>query len=510
MRFLLASLAGLAAAVMAKPTSAAGYVAQSKHFVIYADDNPRHLTDFASQLERFDQAVRYATRMNDPEIGKGNRLTVFVVPAEKDVRSIMGDKSGFFAGFYIGKVAGSLAYVPKQMDNESPDRNAIFFHEYTHHLMKQDLDAPYPEWYVEGYAELFSTPQFDRDGSVWLGSVVKGRAYGLVAGPQLPLETLLQGMQPGMTNEQRNVYYGRSWLLTHYLQLDGHRRGQLNTYLAAMTKGATSTDAARQAFGDLKQLDKELKAYESKPLLKFQIPASAIHLQPITVAPLTAGASLVILARARIKYGATGEAAEALAAQVRPIESRLPGDELVETTLAEAELDAGHPQAAEAAADRALKANAQSTDAMVLKGRAIVASAVDGGEVTRHALFDAARNWFIAANKLDTEDPEPLYEFYRSFQREGIRPTANALAALHYASDLAPQDLGVRMNSAIAYLNEGKAREARATLIVVAYSPHVAETGDVAKRMIADIDSGDPKAALFELRHSASRSESPQ
>src|SRR6476661_1095980 len=108
----------LAATALASPVSAAWYVAQSKHFIIYADDTPKHLEEFASQLERFDQAVRYATRLDDPEIGNGNRLTVFVVPTEKDVRSLIGDKSGFFAGFYTGRVAGSLAYVPKRMDND--------------------------------------------------------------------------------------------------------------------------------------------------------------------------------------------------------------------------------------------------------------------------------------------------------------------------------------------------------------------------------------------------------
>jgi len=502
-------LALVAAAVIGTPAAAAWNVAQSKHFVIYADDNPKHLTQFATQLEQFDQAVRYATRMDDPEIGRGNRLTVFVVATEKDVRSIMGDKTGFFAGFYKGRVAGSLAYVPKQMDNENPDKNAIFFHEYTHHLMKQDLDRPYPEWYVEGYAEFFSTPEFERDGSVWLGRVVQGRAYGLLAGPQLPLQSLFLGMQPGMTNEQRDVFYGRSWLLAHYLLMDQHRQGQLAAYLAAMSAGASSTDAAHQVFGDFKQLEAELNAYEKRPLMKFRIAASAIHVQPITVTPLSTGGSQVIMARARIKNDVKPEDAEAIAVQLRLLEAQYPGDELVETTLSEAELDAGHPQAAEAAADRALKANSQSTEAMVLKGKSIAALAADVENETRHSRFEEARRSFITANKLDTEDPEPLFEFYRTFLSEGVRPTANALAALHYASDLAPQDLGVRMNSAIAYLNEGKPKEARATLTVVAYSPHVAEMGDVARRMIADIDSGNAREALFETRRAVSAQASP-
>lgn len=500
MRFLLVSLMAVAAAAVSTPASAAWHVAKSRHFVIYADENPKQLNEFATQLERFDQAVRFATGMTDSEIGDGNRLTVFVLPTEKDVRSIMGDKTGFYAGFYTGRIAGSLAYVPKTQDNPNRiDQNAIFFHEYTHHLMKQDLSSPYPEWYIEGFAEFFSTPKFERDGSVWLGRVVAGRAYGLFNGPQLPLETLFQGMQPGMTNAQRDVFYGRGWLLAHYLLMDSRRQGQLPAYLAALSNGASSTDAARQAFGDLKQLEKELNAYRNRPLMQLKVAASAIHLQPIAVTPLSVGASQVIMARARIKNGGENYQPEATAAGVRAIESRFPGDELVEATLAEAELEAGHAQAAEAAADRALKANPRNTEAMVLKGRAIADRADSVPDESRHALFEEARRQLIAANKLDTEDPEPLYEFYRTFLREGVRPTENAIAALHYASDLAPQDLGVRMNSAIAYLNQGKPKEARATLTVVAYSPHVAKMGETARRMIADIDAGKGKAALFQL-----------
>ena len=139
-------------------------------------------------------------------------------------------------------------------------------------------------------------------------------------------------------------------------------------------------------------------------------------------------------------------------------------------------------QAAEAAADRALKANPASTEAMVLNGRAMakVAEATDDRDAA-HALFEKARAALIGANEINSEDPEPLYEFYRTYIDEGVRPTSNAIDALHYASELAPQDLGVRMNSAIAYLNEGKFPEARSTLVVIAaYSPHSESAGEMA------------------------------
>lgn len=504
MRSLLYSICA-AALFVAGPANAGWYQASSKHFVIYANDSSKSLHDFAERLERFDAAVRLLDHMPDPEVGIGNRLTVFVLPRAADVQALVGDKTGFLDGFYTGRVSGPLAYIGHDVGTYGGLSNeTIFFHEYTHHLMMQDIDEPpYPEWFVEGFAEFFSTPKFDKDGSVWFGIPAQHRAGGLFYGPKEPVEALFTGMQPNMPADKREVFYGRSWLLTHYLFMGRERDGQLEKYLQLLGTGVSSLDAAHQAFGNFATLDKELNSYLEHAMYEFRIPGSKIQVGTIDVSPLSQGAAQVIIARAKIKY-AQGQPAEALAAQVRSIEARYPGDELVERTLSEAELDADHPQAAEAAADRAMKTDPKSTEAMVLKGRALMnegeAVADPGGA---HMLFEKARAIFIAANKLDTEDPEPLYEFYRTFLSEHVRPNDNALAALHYASDLAPQDFGVRMNSAIAYLNEGKFKEARSALTVVAYSPHSQSSGVVAKRMIADIDEGKGKAALLELRNTS-------
>jgi len=509
MRILSIVLAGVGAFGLAASANASWYVAKSRHFVIYADDSTKRLHDFAERLEKFDQGVRAAINSADPEVGDGNRLTVFIMPTEQAVRDVVHDKSGFFVGFYTGRVTGSLAYVPKRSGsdfNEFEQKDSTFFHEYTHHLMHQDLDRPYPEWYVEGFAEFFSTPRFQKDGSIWFGAPVFGRAWGLFNGPQMPVESLLAGMQPKMTSEQLDVFYGRGWLLSHYLLMETRRQGQLSAYIAALTKGTATLEAAKSAFGDFKQLDHELDVYQTKPMLQFKIGASRIHVGPIEVLPLSAGAAEIIQLRAKEKYDAEQLGAnKALEPQARQIEAKYPGDEIVETTLAEIELNMGDATAGEAAADRALKSNPRNVEALIMKGRAIAERAKElDDENQRHAMFSQARAAFIAANKIDTEDPEPLMEFYNSFLSEGVRPNDNAIAALHYASDLAPQDLGVRLNSAIAYLNEDKVKEARNTLTIVAYSPHAEEVGDLARRMIAAIDAGKGKAALLELRNRSS------
>ncbi len=501
MRVLLFASAVAALALGGGTAHASWYQASSKHFIIYADDNPKSLRNFAGWLERFDAALRVADHLVDPEVGDGNRLTVFVLPKAADVQALAGDKTGFLDGFYTGRISGPLAYIAKDAGTYGGlSDQTVFFHEYTHHLMMQDVSEPYPEWYVEGFAEFFSTPKFDKDGSVWFGIPAQHRAWGLYNGPKVPVETLFAGMPPNMPKEQRDVFYGRAWLLTHYLLMGGKREGQLASYLKLLSSGVASPEAARQTFGDFKQLDRELDSYMGNSMFAFKIAGARLTSVPIDVTPLSAGAAQVIIARSKIKYR-LDQPAEALAAQVRAVESSFPGDELVERTLAEAELNAGHPEAAEAAADRALAADPKSTEAMVLKGRALADRGENSpDEAKSNALFEEARSSLIAANKLDTEDPEPLYEFYQTYPKEHIRPNANALAALHYASDLAPQDLGVRMSSAVAFLNEGKTADARSALTVVAYSPHAKDMGDMAKRMIGDLDAGNPKAALLELR----------
>lgn len=508
MRFLThCFLAGSLAAV-AVPGHAAWYEASSKHFVIYADQSPKTLTDFATRLERFDRAVRIVRNMEDPTVGDGNRLTVFVMPTPASVQALSRDKTGFIYGFYKGPATGPIAYVTHRTGSNTPEDFAdiLFFHEYSHHLMFQAIQRPLPEWVVEGFAEFMSTVRFEKDGGVGLGAPANHRAWSLLEGPQIPLETLLTVSSATLSKEQRESFYARGWLLVHYMTFEPSRAGQLDRYANLIAKGTPSLDAAKAAFGDLDQLDRDLKSYMMRSRLSYrQLKGEGLRPGPIDVRPMSEGASKVILLRATLKNGVSDAAAEPLAAQIRAVEARYPGDELVEATLAEAELEAGRPEAAEAAADRAIKADPLKTEPLVLKGRAMMARAEKLDGDARLALLEAARSNFIAANKLDTEDPEPLMDFYYSYARAGVRPNDNAIAALHYASDLAPQDLGLRMSSAVAYINQGKLQDARSALVAVAYDPHGGSIAEVARRIIAGIDKGDSKAALLEDLSSSRR-----
>ena len=86
--------------------------------------------------------------------------------------------------------------------------------------------------------------------------------------------------------------------------------------------------------------------------------------------------------------------------------------------------------------------------------------------------------------------------YYYSFAELGAGVTPNAIAALHYASNLAPQDEGLRLTSALQYLQEGNTADGRQALAPIAFDPHGGSYAKAARDMIAKIDSGDVKAAL--------------
>ena len=467
--------------------------ASSPHFVVYANEPAKELRDFAVKLETFDKAVRHAREMSDPAVGDGNRVTVYVVPSASAVQQLYGDHSGSVYGYYSGRATGSLAVVPRDTGAEHAwelGPQPVFFHEYAHHLMFSALDTPYPEWLIEGFAEFMSTAKIGQDGSVGLGLPPQFRAMGLFYGANIRAERLLAGDFARMTPMERETAYGRSWLLAHYLTFTPGRSGQLDTYVAEMAKGTDSVAAGRKAFGDFKLLDHELDHYMVSTRMQY-LKMTNVRVDPaaVSVVALSPGGAAVMNDRIRSKVGVNATTAEPLAVRVRAIEHRFPGDLLVERTLAEAELDAHHPDASLAAAERALKTDSTDNEAALFEGRAIMA----GSAPDR---FVKARRLFIAANRRDTEDPKPLMYFYQSFVREGVPPNANAIAALHYASNLAPQDGGLRLTSALQYLSDHHPAEARETLVPVAYNPHGEKMAVLARTLIARIDAGDADGAI--------------
>jgi hypothetical protein len=141
---------------------------------------------------------------------------------------------------------------------------------------------------------------------------------------------------------------------------------------------------------------------------------------------LRAGEAAVMPTRIRSARGVDSKTAPEIAAQARAVAAQYPDDPFVERELAEAEFDEHNYAASEQAADRALSADPKLAKALIYKGRAEMMLA----DSSPKADWEAIRRNFLAANKLDTEDPEPLLLYYESFGKSGRRPTPNAIAGI--------------------------------------------------------------------------------
>lgn len=484
------------------PAQAAWQEVKTRHFIIYANDRPDVLQDFATRLEKFDQGVRRVRGMIDPPLTDSGKVTIYVLGDMEQVQEFLG---GSAAGMYIGRASGSVAFVPKI--SRAPGEiwqvssQAIFFHEYAHHLQLQNTTAVLPSWLVEGTAEFLSTAQLEKDGSIRFGAPANHRAWSLYTHDG-SLERMLGDTYQRGSLHRTDEVYGHGWLLTHFLTFEPSRRGQLDRYVALMQQGQPALDAARAALGDLKQLDRDLGTYlRRKRLTTLVVDAAQLSAGPISVRPLRPGKAAVMRVRIRSDRGVTTRSAPAVAAAAREVTARFPADPAVLVALAEAELDADNYAGAIAAADRALALDANNRKAMIFKGRALMEPAM---RAPKNADWKAIRALFAKANRLDPDDAEPLKLFYQSYAYAGESPSESAVKGLIYAAALVPQDDTLRWLATQQLLIDKDLPKARQMFASIAYDPHAsAEARQKGQQIMAAIAAGDADRALSLLQAEA-------
>ncbi|TFI57732.1 hypothetical protein E2493_13440 [Sphingomonas parva] len=495
-------LAFALAASALSPASAAWRQATSKHFLIYSDQSEADLRALADRLERYDSAMRVDRGVQDPDKGQAGRVRLFVVEDIDEVQKIFGDNSTKVAGFYIPRAGGSFALMPRRIvasTEREMDAEHVLRHEYAHAFMFENwASLALPRWLGEGFAEFSAGARVNKDGSVDFGMPARHRIYGLAYHQGFTLNDLLEPPSK-MSPEDGDAFYGKSWLLTHMLTFDKDREGQLGKYLSELNSGKSGMDAAKAAFGDLKKLDVDMRAYLKQS--RFQgktIPAGLVKPGSIEVRPLTAAEAAIIPIVIRSKRGVTEESAKKLVLDARKAAAPFPNDKAAQVMLAEAEFDAKNYAEAEAAADRAIAADPQFVDAILYKGMARMEKA-KAEKSSDPTVWREVRRLFSSANRADPSNPLPLVLFYDSFEAAGAKPTDNAVAGLFAAFEAAPQDIDVRLKAGRQYLASGNAAGAKLALGPVAYHPHGGELAEMASAILKTLaDKGAP-AALSEF-----------
>ena len=489
----------VAVAATATPAHARWRVAESENFVIYAEDSEKDLMRFGDQLERYHSAMELLTGRDVAAPSPSNRLTVYVAGSQRDIRRLSRG-SRQVAGFYSPRAGGSAAFVQdvRVSAAETDFSMTVLLHEYAHHFLISTSRHALPRWLSEGAAEFYASARFPRDGEVEIGRPAMHRAGELLYSEEVPLEEVFEygNFAPGQ-REQENDFYGRSWLLFHYLTFgNAERRGQMSAYWQAVSSGTGSLEAARQAFGDINVLSRELAKYLKQKRMSMAVfGPDQLSAAPIRVRELSDGMDAVMDLMIESKRGVTREEAIELVPQVRAIAARYPGDANLLAVLAEAEFDAGNDDAAIAGADAALAIDPSVTNAYVQKGYALFNKAQSADVEVMDAAYKTALQPFLALNAIETDHPIPLIYFYRSYTERGAEPNENARHALERASELAPFDQGLTLSTATMLAQEGKIALAKLYLSPLMANPHGGSLAGIASQLdgvLEDAEEGVP------------------
>jgi tetratricopeptide (TPR) repeat protein len=246
---------------------------RSAHFVVASNAGEKDARRIADQFEQI-RGLFHAAFGNlrvDPAqpviilAAKNENTMKLLLPEDWEVKGHVHP-----AGLY--QQGEDKHYVILRLDSGGDNPFHALYHEYTHALLHLNF-AALPLWLDEGLAEFYGNSKLGEEESR-AGKIDESHLYILSQKKLLPIETLLnveQGSPYYNEADQASVFYAEAWAVVHYLMLDpeAQREELLKKFIAALDKGATQTEAARETFGDLKRFGQVIESYSRQT--KFRI-----------------------------------------------------------------------------------------------------------------------------------------------------------------------------------------------------------------------------------------------
>lgn len=457
--------------------------AESKNFIVYSEQSEPELRDAITRMEKFAFIVSQPALTGRQITPTPVKMKVYIVRSLTDLQETLPFGGFGVAGYYNPSIRGSFIVTPRQagrgqfmstrrtIREEQRDFSEIaFYHELTHHFMFQYQNAAYPTWYSEGFADFFGTFQIDDDNKLLLGAPQTNRLRAIEVLGWLPVEKLLTARSYADLGDQIGSLYAQGWLLVHYGFTNPERGRQTTRYLTLIQQGKSYADAAREAYGDLDALNRELQAYSRRPRMdQIGMTLRPIDVGNIEIRTLSAAESDLWRYDLSLSGGVARSEADSFVNRVRAIVARHPNDAYALRILTEAEEFTGNTAQAQAALDRWMALEPQSPLALMYKGKLAVERLV-ASRSTDDAAWDAARQPLIEANRLAPNEPRVLQAYYESFSKRGELPPAGAQAGLFRALQLVPSEGDLRYQVAADFEKRGMIREALAVIRPLAFT----------------------------------------
>ncbi len=238
---------------------------RTAHFIVASDGGEKTARHFADMFESLDR-VFHATMPNS-RIGNGIPIRIL---ASRDAKSF----------------ARMAPEFPYDKNHEQPpgiflfgrDKNYILvranasghfpymdiFQNYARDVLKHSYRS-LPPWLEEGYSTVYGNITFN-DRGIRLERPDPEDLSVLFESPLLPLDLVLRVNRASpyySPGNKQSVYFAESRVLLHLLISDSQFAGTkaMEQYVTAVQSGTDQLQAARDAFGDLNQLQTKLDAF---------------------------------------------------------------------------------------------------------------------------------------------------------------------------------------------------------------------------------------------------------
>ncbi len=328
--------------------------ARSDHFILYSDSSEKIATAYVKRLEQYRYML--ATFHGAAEqLEETPPLPIYFVSSFSQLRQTWPTANENVRGYFKncrqdqGAVAineGDMVMQAHSAQAQAENTSqAVLFHEYAHNFMFQTTTGPYPAWFVEGFAEYYSTTKLQDDQAV-VGMAFSWRVRTLTSpGTWVKYEDILRNTwrpKHGDGDAETSAFYAQSWLLSHYLLADPDRRKKLSAYLQAYAHGDDPVTSFETIFGiPVKTLSKVLDSYMNTKLMATVFRVHDMPVAQVTVTTLPASASKLLLWDAADRLCPQHENIPALLDHIRTEAARFPTDDFAQSALARAEIIIG-------------------------------------------------------------------------------------------------------------------------------------------------------------------------
>lgn len=492
--------------------------AESQHFIVYSDTSHGVVNTLLDKLEGFNYVLRKVSQLDTDAATP--KLTLYYLSDARDLTAIDDSAPHDAVGLYTScsdgvsgfAVHGDYKAGDEPVDKQPEDAAMVaIFQAYARHFFYAHFPQRTPQWYIEGYANYFSTVRFDGNEAIvglppaaldtymrgidlnrfkaqmdWRDVLLDNDLYH--AGGSDGVRPSPEVLPPAQIHNQLELrgnaalvaqarisyeYAARSWLLTHWIMSSHTNLGNLQTYLARRDAGDMPLQALKTAFNLSDSSLQNTLRNHLRDITAGRTRFEALPTASVAFSDLPPAGEKLLLWNAELDACPTQAHGREVLANVRHEAANFPNDDFAQASLARAEVLYGEPARALPWLQAHVAANPSNADAQALLGRAeLILATVDSGD-GQDAESAAAVAAYGQAARLDPQSAAAAYGYARARIFDTGRLDDDAAGAAVMAWNLAPEVDAYAFNAALAYAYAGKRDEAVALLKPIALDPRL-------------------------------------